>query len=240
MLRYLKGFALAWNMLTIIPLFKVHDFFKGINGISAMFYPLVGFLIGGILYGIYIGVNAIFPPVHSAVLLFVLWVVLTGALHLDGFSDCVDGLFVPKEKALAVMKDSYVGGMGMILSVVFILFKASSLIFLNDLLFLPLILALARLNAVIVIYLFPYISSGVGRLIKEELTFLHVAFALLYVGVWSFFMNSLWLVPLSLFFAISLAAFFQKRYGGLNGDMYGFIIETSELFLLNTLIVAVV
>ncbi len=239
-MKYLKAFALAWNMLTIIPLFKVHDFFKGINGISAMFYPLIGFILGMLLYGAYSGLSVVFPPVHAAVATFVLWVVLTGALHLDGFSDCIDGFFVPKEKALAVMKDSHVGGMGMILSVVFILFKASSLIFLNDLLFLPLILALARLNAVIVIYLFPYISSGVGRLIKEELTFLHVAFALLYVGVWSFFMNSLWLVPLSLFFAISLAAFFQKRYGGLNGDMYGFIIETSELFLLNTLIVAVV
>ncbi len=239
-MKYLKAFALAWNMLTIIPLFKVHDFFKGINGISAMFYPLIGFILGMLLYGAYSGLSVVFPPVHAAVATFVLWVVLTGALHLDGFSDCIDGLFVPKQKALAVMKESYVGGMGMILSVVFILFKASSLIFLNDLLFLPLILALARLNAVITIYLFPYISSGVGRLIKEELTFLHVAFALLYVGGWSFFMNSLWLVPISLFFGIFLALLFQKRYGGLNGDMYGFIIETSELFLLNTLIVAVV
>ena len=40
------GFTLAMNMLTTLPFFKVHDFFKGINGYAVMFYPLIGFILG--------------------------------------------------------------------------------------------------------------------------------------------------------------------------------------------------
>lgn len=238
MLRYLKGFALGWNMLTIIPLFKVHDFFKGINGISAMFYPLVGLILGGFLYGMYLLLVGFFPPIHAAVAVFVLWVVLTGALHLDGFSDTVDGLFVPKAKALEVMKDSHTGGMGMIFSVVFLIFKASSVVFLGSYAFLPLVLALSRLNAVVAIYSFPYISSGVSQLVKEELTPRLLFVAVAFVFVVAFVMHGVWLFVLSLLFGFVVAGLFAKRYGGLNGDMYGFLIETTELFLLNLLIMA--
>ncbi len=236
MLRYLKGLALAWNMLTIVPLFKVHDFFKGINGISAMFYPLVGLILGMLLYGVYSGLSAVFPSAHAAVMLFVLWVVLTGALHLDGFSDTVDGLFVPKEKALDVMKDSHVGGMGMLFSVVFLIFKASSVVYLGEYVFLPLILTLSRLNAVMAIYAFPYISSGISQLVKEELSFKMVFASFGFVFLVALYMHALWLLGLALFFGVVVSRLFVGRYGGLNGDMYGFLIEITELFLLNILI----
>ena len=235
-MRYFKGFMLAWNMLTIIPLFKVHDFFKGINGISAAFYPFVGFILGGMLYGAYVVLSGFFPPVHAAMMLFVLWIVLTGALHLDGFSDTVDGLFVPKERALFVMKDSHTGGMGMIFSVVFLIFKASSVVYLGSYVLLPFILALSRLNAVVAIYSFPYISSGITQFIKDELSLKMLFASLGFVFVIAFFMHGLWLFLLSLLFGFVLSLIFVKRYGGLNGDMYGFLIETTELFLLNLLL----
>ena len=225
-------------MLTIIPLFKVHDFFKGINGISAMFYPLVGLILGMLLYGVYSGLSDVFPPVHAAVAMFVLWVVLTGALHLDGFSDTVDGLFVPKEKALDVMKDSHVGGMGMLFSAVFLIFKASSVVYLGEYAFLPLILALSRLNAVMAIYAFPYISSGISRLVKEELSLKLLFFAFGLVLLVALYIGAFWLLVLSLLFGFVVSTLFVRRYGGLNGDMYGFLIETTELFLLNLLIMA--
>ncbi len=237
--RYLKGFMLAWNMLTIVPLFQVHDFFKGINGISAAFYPVVGFILGGLLFGSYAVFSDIFPPVHAAVMLFVLWVVLTGALHLDGFSDTVDGLFVSKDKALAVMKDSHTGGMGMIFSVVFLIFKASSVVYLGSYALLPLVLALSRLNAVVAIYSFPYISSGITQLVKEELNTKLLLTSLGFVFVVALFLHGLWLFWLSLLFGVVVSWLFVKRYGGMNGDMYGFLIETTELFLLNLLIMAI-
>ena len=49
--------------------------------------------------------------------------------------------------------------------------------------------------------------------------------------------NLFYLLPISLATLFIVGKFFQTRYGGLNGDMYGFIIEFSELMMLNALIV---
>jgi len=235
-MRLFEGFALAFNMLTILPFFKVHDFFKGINGYSAMFYPLVGFFLGSFLWLTHTLLEGVVPAPHVAVIIFALWVCITGALHLDGFSDTVDGLFVSKERAIEVMKDSHVGGMGMIFTLVFLLLKLSSIIYLDAYYLLPIILMVSRLNATLAIYFFEYISSGVGALIKEELTAKMLLFSVFYTFLLTLFFG----FTSSLFFALIVlllsTKFFIKRLEGLNGDIYGFIIEMSELTLLNALI----
>lgn len=236
-MRFLKGFALAFNMLSIIPFFKVHDFFKGINGYSAMFYPLVGFILGSILWATHFLLQNYLPSTHLAVIIFGLWVLLTGAIHLDGFSDTVDGLFVAKDKALEVMKDSHVGGMGMSFTIVFLLLKLSSVIHFDAYYLLPIILMFSRLNAVLAIYFYDYISSGVGKLIKVELNKKLLFFAVFYTIVLSFCFNFLEVFIISSLLLIISAKFFTSRLGGLNGDLYGFIIELTELFLLNYIII---
>lgn len=236
-MNILKAFALAWNMLSILPLFKVHDFYKGINGYSAMFYPLVGFLIGSLLWAAHTLLQDFVPPLHLNVIIFTLWVVLTGALHIDGFSDSVDGLFVPKEKSLEVMKDSHVGGMGMTFTFVFLALKLSSVIYLEAFYLLPIILMLSRFNAIIVIYFYPYISQGVGQLLKTELEKKHLLIALFYTLVLGVTFNFTSALLVSVITAIICATLFTKRLGGLNGDIYGFIIEVTELILLNYIIV---
>lgn len=236
-MRALKGFALAFSMFTIIPFFKVHDFFKGINGYSAMFYPLVGFILGAILWGVHTLLIPYLPTPHLSVIIFVLWVLLTGAIHLDGFSDTVDGLFVDKKRALEVMKDSHVGGMGMIFSFVFLSLKLSSLIYLDAFYLLPIVLMFSRLNATLAIYFFEYFSSGVALLIKEELTLKHLLVALLYSLSLSYLFSGVWLSVIAFIVMFVIAKFFTSRLGGLNGDIYGLIIEVSELLLLNAIII---
>ena len=71
-MKLLKGFALAWNMLSILPFFKVHNFFKGINGYSAMFYPLVGFILGSLLWAISFLLHGYVPTAHLSVIIFTL------------------------------------------------------------------------------------------------------------------------------------------------------------------------
>jgi len=236
-MKIFQGFALAFNMLTIIPFFKVHDYFKGINGYSALFYPFVGFVIGSLLYLAHLFLHDIFPAPHVAVIIFALWVGVTGALHLDGLSDTIDGLFVKKERALEVMKDSHVGGMGMIFSVVFLLLKLSSLLYLEAFYLLPLILLLSRLNATLAIYFYPYISSGVGALLKAELSLKLLLISLLYSLIITLLYSSLGAFIVSIIVLVVTAQLFKNRMGGLNGDMYGFIIELSELMLLNYMII---
>ena len=208
-MKLLKGFALAFNMLSIIPFFKVHHFFKGINGYSAMLYPLVGFLLGSLLFLTHFLLQDYVPSGHLAVIIFTLWVVITGALHVDGFSDTVDGLFVEKEKALDVMEDSHVGGMGMTFTIVFLAFKLSSVIYFEAYYLLPIILMLSRLNAVLAIYFYDYISSGVGKLIKEELSFKHLLFAISYALIITYFFSFLSAFIVSILVLILSAKFFS-------------------------------
>ena len=235
-MKSLKGFLLAFNMLSIIPFFKVHDFYKGINGYAVMFYPLVGFMLGGILWLISLALDSHIPSQHLAIIIFALWVTITGALHLDGFSDTVDGLFVKKDRAFEVMKDPHTGGMGMIFSVTFLLVKVSSLIYLDALYFLPIILMLSRFNATLSIYLFPYIGGGMATLAKEELKLSQVITASVFVVILSILFNTTWLLGISLLTLFILKLFFMKRYGGFSGDIYGFSIEVTELVLLNALL----
>lgn len=232
-----KGFALAVSMLTTVPFFKIHDFFKGINGYAVMFYPLVGFLLGLILWGVQSLLSPFAPSFHIGIIIFVLWVLLTGALHLDGLSDTVDGLYVTKEKALKVMKDSHVGGMGMIVSATFLIAKASSLAHFEAFYLLPIILMLPRLNVVLAIYFYPYVSpNGMSTLAKAELTKTELFIALFYSLVLVAFFN-IWLALVSaLLVLFVIKSFFIKRYGGFTGDIYGFSIEVTELILLNVLL----
>ena len=84
---------------------------------SAAFFPLAGWLIGGLLAGsAWLCVRAGLPLLVSAVLLVACEAWLTRGLHLDGFADLLDGLGGGQtpERRLAIMKDSAIGAFGVI------------------------------------------------------------------------------------------------------------------------------
>ncbi len=234
-----RGFSLAISMLSTLPFFRVHDFFKGINGYAVMFYPLVGLILGSLLYLFHYVLEPFLPSTHLHILLFALWVLLTGALHLDGLSDTLDALFVPKERAAEVMKDPHVGAMGMIFTGVFLLLKASALVHLEALWALPLILMLSRFNTVIAIYFFSYIrKEGMSTLAKAEFTQTQFIFSAFFMGVTAFFFPAGFLLAAASLLCLFLfKLWFTQRFGGFSGDLYGFMIEVSELVLLHVMLV---
>jgi cobalamin 5'-phosphate synthase/cobalamin synthase len=229
------GFSLAINMLTTLPFFKVHKFFDGINGYAVMFYPLVGFILGSVLYALNYFLEPYFAATHLHIILFALWVLLTGALHLDGLSDAIDALFVSKKRAIEVMKDPHVGAMGMTFTGVFLLLKASALWHLEALWALPLILMYARFNVVLAIYFLPYIrENGMSTLAKKEFTSTQLLVStLIIVLVALVFTKGLILLAISLLSLFFFKIWFTKRFGGFSGDLYGFMIEGTELILLH-------
>lgn len=234
MKKIAKGFALAISLLTTLPFFKIHNFEKGINGYAVMFYPLTGALLGGILFGTHLLIEPYFTKEHSGVLLFALLVLLTGALHLDGFADTTDAIFAPKHRALEVMKDPHIGAMGMMFGAVLLITKASTFAAFDAYHLLPLILLLSRANAVFAIYLYPYISqSGMASLAKSEFTAPMLIFTLIYTLTAVILFGKLLLFAAALLLLFALKSFFIKRFGGFSGDIYGFTIEVGELLLLN-------
>jgi len=235
MKKILKGFALSISMLTTLPFFKVHDFFKGINGYAVMFFPFVGLLLGLILICIYSLLNSHVEPTHLGIIIFALSIIISGALHVDGFADTVDGLYVKKEDGLRVMSDPHVGAMGMILTASFLILKASSLAHLEDFYLLPIIMMLSRFNAVLSIYFYPYVGGGMAKLAKDEFNKEELILSSVFVLALSLYLSWV-LVLVSIVTLLLINRFFIKRYAGLSGDMYGFNIEVTELVLLNVVL----
>jgi len=106
----LKGFWQATTFLTTIPT-PPQTWESGDLGRAGGAFPLVGLCLGGLLCLAWWGLNIVFPTMITAVLVVMLWAILTGGLHLDGLADCGDGLLatVSTERRLAILKDSRIG-----------------------------------------------------------------------------------------------------------------------------------
>ena len=108
---YIKRFVLMLQFLTTIPIpinmdVNEEDFGKGL-----VFAPIVGVLLGAVLAGMHILLTPIFSKNITAALIVVLYIFLTGGLHIDGLGDTCDGIFShrPKDRILEIMRDSRVG-----------------------------------------------------------------------------------------------------------------------------------
>jgi adenosylcobinamide-GDP ribazoletransferase len=225
----------AFQFLTILPPIVRRPFSPGEMGRSVGFYPFVGLALGGALVGLDAGLRWLFPPGVAAALVLAAWVVLTRALHLDGFLDTCDGLFggFTPEKRLAIMRDSRVGAFGAIGGVLLLLTKYAAIAALGDraagLLLAP---TLARWMAALAIVAFPYARpEGMGRAIKDNARWPQAALAT----------ATAWLaaglpgvVALALAgIALLIGAFLALRLlPGLTGDLYGAGVEMGELLVL--------
>ncbi len=81
-----------------------------LHGLTA-FLPTVGLCVG-LCVGLLLLLCALyFPPTLAGLLGALIWVFITGGLHMDGLADCADALMVEasKEKRLTIMKDPNVG-----------------------------------------------------------------------------------------------------------------------------------
>ena len=99
----------ALGLLTIFPI-------RGdkISARALAYYPLVGLLIGALLIAAHFLLRLALPNLSAATLLVAFWAALTGALHLDGFSDACDGLFATatRERRLEILHDVHLGAFG--------------------------------------------------------------------------------------------------------------------------------
>ncbi|MGG6313889.1 adenosylcobinamide-GDP ribazoletransferase [Paenibacillus macerans] len=119
----------AFQFLSRFPVRKELDFTPELLRRSAGYYPLVGAAIGLCVWGFGLLAAWLVPPLPVAVLALILWVWLTGGLHLDGWMDTADGLlsYRSRESMLEIMKDSRVGAMGVLACVLLLMLKASLL-----------------------------------------------------------------------------------------------------------------
>lgn len=230
----------AFALLTALPVGAPrHE--DAVPGRAMAFYPFVGAVIGGVLAAVAAlldrsGLLAQQPLMAAAIVLAV-WVGLTGALHLDGWADCCDALFVPvgRSRRLEIMKDPHLGGFGVVGLIVLLLAKFAALGGLlgaaPSLLVLIGVPAVARWGAVVAARIFVSARpGGMGDTFRQGLPAWGLAVATLFAVASSL---PLWWRGVSVWAAVvvallGLALLARSRLGGLTGDVYGGIIELGE------------
>ncbi len=125
----MRSFIIALQFLTRIPVPALRDISEAEMGHSLLYYPLVGIVIGLLL----VGLNMLLagaPDGLQAALVLAAWVLITGALHLDGLADSADawlGGLGDRERTLAIMKDPRSGPAAVVLIVLLLMIKFAAL-----------------------------------------------------------------------------------------------------------------
>lgn len=238
-----KSFWAAVQFLTISPIVVKSPFTPQEMGASIVFYPLVGLIIGLILSLLAWLLQKIFPLQLTAALILGLWVILSGAFHLDGFLDACDGLFGgwTPEKRLEIMHDEHLGAFALAGGVILLLVKFSALIA-CQLSWMAIILApvLSRWGMALAIVAFPYQpAQGVGRSIKDYATWKYLLVASLFMlGITAMSASiSGWIALVVVVMVVWGGALFTLRLiPNLTGDIYGALNELAELAVLLTIV----
>lgn len=240
------GFFTALKFLTIFPLPRRLDKTTEDFGKSLPYFPLVGLVLGAILFGINYGLCFILPPSVVSILLLIALVIMTGAHHLDGLMDSFDGVVIGKsrERRLEIMADSRVGAFGIIAAILLLLLKYASLTSLPDDMMMPSLLlmpTLSRWIMVSAIFSFSYAkSSGMGLAFKQGAVWHRFAIATAIAIIATILLLSWWgLVLMAVLWLITfgIASYFHYRLGGLTGDVYGALNELSEALVLILIII---
>src|SRR5262245_35560965 len=121
----MKSFFTALAFLTVFPIRFRQTPSSTVVAQSRFWYPVIGLLLGLVLGGWTELVGRLGEPLLQAFLIVLAWVVLTGALHVDGFCDVCDGLFGGQtaEDRLRIMKDPHLGAFGLVGGVLLLLGK---------------------------------------------------------------------------------------------------------------------
>jgi len=234
-----KGFLSAVQFITILPWGRAETFEPPR---MIPYFPMVGIALG-ILLALFdhVAVRIWGRPVGS--LLDVIFLaVLTGAFHIDGLGDAADGLLGqrPKEKILAIMKDSRLGTMGLMAIVGGLSIKWAGIAGLdaNRSLVLIMVPAYARASMLFGMRYLPYgrPDGGTGldffrdKIKASAFWGLSVPVVLSVLLGW----QTIWLNLCFAALTAGLIRYYRRRVGCITGDMLGAMTEITEaaLFLL--------
>lgn len=207
-------------------------------GRSLLFYPLVGLLFGGILWALnWLLVGT--PLLLHAALLLTVWVLLSGALHLDGLADSADawlGGYGDRERTLTIMKDPRSGPIAVVTLVLVLLLKFAALLALIEQQYAVALIIVPLLGRSALLGLFlttPYVRpGGLGQALADHLPRLAGKQVLVASGVACVLIagyTGVVAVVLAVFLSAWLRQVMLRRLGGTTGDTAGALLELLEM-----------
>ncbi|RAK10572.1 cobalamin-5'-phosphate synthase [Halanaerobium saccharolyticum] len=246
MRKVIHNFLTALTFMTRIPV-KI----KKTSELKLNYFPPVGLLLALIIILVEHFLAFIFTVEIRALLLLIIYIYLTGALHLDGLGDFADGFFAGRDQAktIKIMHDSNSGIFALVtlillLGLKYLLFK--ELLLRNSLQTVIIMAVLVRyLLGFVIIFSEPAESSFLADSLSENAETIDLFYSTLTTififSLYYYFTDSVYFFPVLLavvfilILIIYLIQWSRKKLGGITGDIYGTIIELGELIFLLTL-----
>ena len=248
-MKYIKNFfeqfIILIQFMTRIPIPLKISYSEKKFGKSIKFFPLVGLIIGLILYFanfliiVYLK-NIFYNKTIIAIFLIILEILIVGIIHIDGLADTFDGLFsyAKKEKMLEIMKDSRIGTNGAVVLILYFITKTvliSEIITTNPkyLIIFPII---ARLSTPINAGLSNYArKSGMSNAIIYENGIFEAIFSLALSIILVFYIidiKGIVAISIAFIFIIIFMLNVQKKIDGITGDTMGACLELTSILVL--------
>ncbi|MFU8789309.1 MAG: adenosylcobinamide-GDP ribazoletransferase [Methylobacter sp.] len=205
---------------------------------ASVYLPLVGWLVGGCCALVFYLANLLWPQTTAVILALISGILLTGALHEDGFADVCDGFGAgfTKQRILEIMKDSHIGVYGL-LGLLLLLGLKVSLLAAMPVAAVPFILlaghSISRLSPLLLMRRYTYArgtdSKAAGAVYRPNVRELVVAavIALLPLALLPLF-YVVAIIPVWLTTWL-LGRYFYRHIGGYTGDCLGACLQVAEI-----------
>jgi len=230
-----SSFFAALQFLTLFPWPKRTARGADEVGRAAIFFPIIGLLLGATLIAANWLLASIATSELSSVTLVALLALLTRGLHLDGLGDTFDGLGADgdRERVLRVMDDSHIGAFGVMAIVLVLFLKIHALASMDVDRWRALLVApvLSRWAMLLLGYRSKSAKAGLGSILIDHLETKHFLFAtfitlLLVAAVLQG--TGIAMMAWVAVFTLASKRYFHRSLGGLTGDTFGAVGELNE------------
>jgi adenosylcobinamide-GDP ribazoletransferase len=197
----IRSLRAAVSFLTVLPVANA-DGSPG-ERLGRAYFPAIGALIGFAAGVAFVIAASVTTPLLGAAVAVAVLAVMTGALHLDGLADSIDGLMTRGDAArrLEVMRDPRLGSYGVTAITVFLYVRSAGL----------------------------GVAAWDSRRRGLDLAVGAASAAVVCLLDWR---RALVALPLVALVAVSLAAVARRRVGGATGDVCGATAELCQLAVL--------
>jgi adenosylcobinamide-GDP ribazoletransferase len=243
-MNWISTFLTAFRTLTVLPLpgrVQEQENFR----LSLLFFPLVGLIMAGLLFALFLGCLCFnrLPALFCGLIVALVNTGITGALHLDGLADVCDGFGGgrTRERILEIFKDSRHGTFG-VTAIVFVIaakvIAYGSFIEHGSFVFIAMSLVASRTFQSMALGFMPY--AGLTPGVASPFTGTIHRVAIMTISLFALALCAVCRLPWS---AVSIAGAMivgvlflllcHRKIGGITGDCIGALSEITELFILS-------
>jgi len=228
-----KGLLIAIQFLTRLPTPRIAVSSEEFAA-SMRWFPAVGLIVGALVAGA-AWAGAAIDQWTGALFALLIWVAVTGALHLDGLGDIADAsgaAHQDRSRLLAVLADPHVGSFAVVtiaLQLIAKLVLLHALVDRQEFVAIALIPFAARIGPLVWSRMLPDLHAGLGSRFRNVVRPIDFA-------IWGVLLvTAAWVSP-SLLTAPLIFLFWRwwllRNIGGISGDGHGAGIEIGESLLL--------